>query len=318
QGIAFPTKKIIMEWQHKQAAGAGLYNLGNTCFLNSVVQCLTYTPPLANYLLSGEHGQQCRLENFCMMCIMETHIRKVLLSSVKAVQPRDIGNALMRIGDDLIYGRQNDAHEFLCCLRDSMQTACLGGNCSLDGPLQEKTIIHQIFGGRLTSRITCLSCSAVSDSVNTMMDIFLDITAASSLHVAMENFIRMETLAVFHCTSCDQVGNATKRSTIHRAPRVLTLCLKRYGWGSGKISNVLQYPEILDLRPYMSEAEGEPVLYSLYSILIHHDAGQENGHYFCYTKASNGQWYRMDDTDVAPCSLEVVLSQQAYLLFYIR
>lgn len=36
--------------------GAGLNNLGNTCFLNAVLQCLTYTPPLASFALDGQHA----------------------------------------------------------------------------------------------------------------------------------------------------------------------------------------------------------------------------------------------------------------------
>lgn len=48
-----------MKWERIYRIGAGLQNLGNTCFLNSTVQCLTYTPPLANYLLSKEHSRTC-------------------------------------------------------------------------------------------------------------------------------------------------------------------------------------------------------------------------------------------------------------------
>lgn len=59
QSILFPPEKICMDWRETQSVGVGLYNLGNTCFLNATLQCLTYTPPLANYMLSLEHGQSC-------------------------------------------------------------------------------------------------------------------------------------------------------------------------------------------------------------------------------------------------------------------
>lgn len=59
QKILFQGNRLTLKWERVFRVGAGLHNLGNTCFLNSTVQCLTYTPPLANYLLSKEHSRTC-------------------------------------------------------------------------------------------------------------------------------------------------------------------------------------------------------------------------------------------------------------------
>lgn len=59
QKVLFPMERLSLQWERVYRVGAGLHNLGNTCFLNATVQCLTYTPPLANYLLSREHARNC-------------------------------------------------------------------------------------------------------------------------------------------------------------------------------------------------------------------------------------------------------------------
>ncbi|NXU44351.1 UBP42 hydrolase, partial [Drymodes brunneopygia] len=287
QRTHFPPEKICMNWRQKRRPGAGLYNLGSTCYLNVILQCLTYTPPLANYLLSRQHSRFCHQQGFCMMCIMEDHVRKVLYSSASAIRPRAVIRDLKYIGEfkpDI----PGDAYEFLRCTLNAMHRACLNGSSDLDVSSQETTVIHQIFGGFLRSRVTCLSCNAVYDFYKAFLDVLLKIKGASSLTSALDEFVRLKQIegrTFFKCRKCKKKVTATKMITVHHAPRVLTMCLARADdRTSKKISQVVEYPEYLDLRPYMSDTAGQPLLYSLYAVVVHTGPTCLGGHFFCFTK----------------------------------
>ncbi|XP_058299523.1 inactive ubiquitin carboxyl-terminal hydrolase 17-like protein 7 [Hylobates moloch] len=72
------------------------------------------------------------------------------------------------------------------------------------------------------------------------------------------------------------------------------------------------------MQPYMSQQNTGPLVYVLYAVLVHAGWSCHNGHYFSYVKAQEGQWYKMDDAEVTASGITSVLSQQAYVLFYIQ
>ncbi|KAL5973932.1 hypothetical protein ACLOJK_030591 [Asimina triloba] len=120
---------------------------------------------------------------------------------------------------------------------------------------------------------------------------------------------------------CSDYVKAWKRLTVHQAPNILTIALKRFQSGRfGKLNKRVTFPEMLDLGPYMSESGNGTDLYRLYAVVVHVDMLNASffGHYICYTQDFCGNWYRIDDCKVMKVELEEVLAQGAYMLLYSR
>ncbi|KAK8656629.1 hypothetical protein V6N13_098574 [Hibiscus sabdariffa] len=305
--------------------GAGLENLGNTCFLNSVLQCLTYTEPLVAYLQSGKHQNSCRIAGFCALCAIQKHVNRALQSTGRILAPNDLVSNLRCISRNFRNSRQEDAHEYMVNLLESMHKCCLPSGVSSESPsAYEKSLVHKIFGGRLRSQVKCLQCSYGSNTFDPFLDLSLEIVKADSLLKALKNFTTAELLdggeRQYQCQRCKQKVKAIKQLTVYNAPHVLTIHLKRfraYDFGQ-KIDRKVEFGSTLDMKPFVSGSNEGDLKYTLYGVLVHCGWSTHSGHYYCFVRTSSGMWYSLDDNRVVQVSERTVMEQKAYMLFYVR
>ncbi|KAL6529774.1 Ubiquitin carboxyl-terminal hydrolase 25 [Orobanche gracilis] len=315
----------------------GLRNLGNTCYLNSVLQCLTYTSPLANFCLRQLHSSVCdskaRKQKECPFCILERRIALSLNSDAASDAPLKINSYLRVYAEHFRAGRQEDAHEFLRYVIDACHNTCLrikklqqqqrgkanGGNISWSA----ETVVKEIFGGALQSQVKCLSCGVESNKIDEIMDISLDILHCGSLREALQKFFQPEVLDgnnKYKCDNCKKLVAARKQMSIHQAPNVLVVQLKRFeGMSGGKVDKSIAFDETLVLSSHMSKGnkDAHPE-YNLFGTIVHSGFSPDSGHYYAYIKNATGRWYCCNDSYVSVSTLQEVLSEKVYLLFFSR
>jgi len=72
----------------------------------------------------------------------------------------------------------------------------------------------------------------------------------------------------------------------------------------GKLNKPIQFPEILDLAPFMS-GTSDLAIYRLYGVVVHLDTMNAafSGHYVCYVKNFQSRWFKVDDSVVCQVSI---------------
>ncbi|XP_074496270.1 ubiquitin carboxyl-terminal hydrolase 2a isoform X2 [Sebastes fasciatus] len=334
----------------KSAQGlVGLKNLGNTCFMNSILQCLSNTHSLRDYCLHNSHRRDLNNNSRTNTALMEEFAKLLQTmwtsSSSEAVSPSEFKTQIQRYAPRFVGYNQQDAQEFLRFLLDGLHNEVNRVTVRPRGTVEdfdhlpdeekgkkmwnkylerEDSKIVDVFVGQLKSSLTCSHCGFCSTVFDPFWDLSLPIAKGYgevSLMDCMRLFTKEDVLDGDEkptCYRCKARRRCTKKFTIQKFPKILVLHLKRFSEArrTSKLSTFVNFPmKDLDLREFSSENSTNAV-YNLYAV-SNHSGTTMGGHYTAYCRNPNsGEWYTFNDSRVTPMSSSQVRSSDAYVLFY--
>jgi ubiquitin carboxyl-terminal hydrolase 36/42 len=201
-------------WKKVSRVGPGFFNQGNSCFLNSTLQCLMYIPPLVQIF---QYHRREALKNIkddaqpkAIMLMFDSLINEVWSTKHNnaTISPRSMFGNLRRVGKQFRPFRQEDAHEYLRQLLDFMHEEVLKANGIKisQGKIAETTVFSRTFGGELCNKLSCSRCGYSSETFNHFQDLSLEINAGiSSVKDAIASFTKPEFLShgnEWNCSGC--------------------------------------------------------------------------------------------------------------------
>uniref|UniRef100_A0A3Q3L255 Ubiquitin carboxyl-terminal hydrolase n=1 Tax=Mastacembelus armatus TaxID=205130 RepID=A0A3Q3L255_9TELE len=174
--------------QSERSGLCGLSNLGNTCFMNSAVQCLSNIPPLTEYFLKDKYTDELNEDNPLGMKgeIARAYaelIKQLWSGKYSYVTPRPFKTQVGRFAPQFSGYQQQDSHELLAFLLDGLHEdlnrirkkpyiQLKDANGRPDKVVAEEawenhikrndSIIVDIFHGLFKSTLVCPVCSKVS------------------------------------------------------------------------------------------------------------------------------------------------------------
>lgn len=327
----------------------GIINIGNTCYMNSILQCLNNLNVFSQD--DSIFLKHCTIlsekNNFNLMKEWLLLIKDINSEEKKNVDPKKFMNCFIHEIKQNNYFfqsfNQNDSSEFLNIFLDLLHK-CIEYKLNIEysGEIKNKYdkiavdsinrwkdmfnnnysyIIKKTYN-QLLSIINCPECNYITQSHDPLQIITLDIKDETTLYELFDSYTNIHNIdndCIWKCDRCKKNVNPYIKNSFWNLADILIIQLKRYSINGNKISKnntYIEYPNILDMDNYTLNYFGNNNKYQLQSLSIQ-NGGLNGGHYYSICK-ENRKWICYNDTQVSEISEQKTFNNNPYCLFYKR
>lgn len=278
----------------------GIKNQGGTCYLNSLIQTLLFTPEFREELFSlGPDELGCLADKDkpeAKVRVIPLELQRLfahlLLANEQTASTTDLTDSFGWTNNEET--AQQDVQELnriLFCALESSLVGTLGSS-----------LIHRLYHGTLVNQITCKECGNISERQEDFLDLTVSVRGVSGLEEALWNMFVDEELFegnnLYRCSRCDQLVRAAKSAKLRKLPPFLTISLLRFNFDFAKCERYKEtgsyvFPLNFNLRAFCEQSNlpDSEYSYELFSVIIH-KGGCYGGHYHVYIKDLDqlGHW----------------------------
>ena len=324
----------------------GLTNLGNTCFMNSIIQCLSSNTEFIKLFLTNNYKEDLntRIPDYKLLEQWILLVRG-LYNKNAIVTPTSFHRCIQHLsiekGNHTFSGfMQNDSQEFLQFLIEALHNSMskkvimnITGTptseidkMAVDAYTSWKLYfkndyskIIEMFYGQFISNIETLEdISFHSKTYDPFSNISLEIPILNkkiNIYDCLDLFTTKEPLDEFKQHKED-MRKYTKNIRLWSTPTYLIIFFKRFNKKGLKKIDLIDFPITgLNLNKYVAGYDQDNNIFDLYAI-SNHSGDLHGGHYWAYTKNYDNQWYKFNDSHVTLKDPNELITDSAYCLFY--
>ncbi|KAG8125262.1 putative Ubiquitin carboxyl-terminal hydrolase 37-like protein [Naja naja] len=260
---------------HPQQQLQGFTNLGNTCYMNAILQSLFSIQSFANDLLK----QSIPWKKVPFNALLSPEVKKELLKKVK--------NSISATAERFSGYMQNDAHEFLSQCLDQLKedmeklnktwkSEPISSEDNLSGRMSDDFSATKVYTCPVIANlefevqhsIICKMCGETVTKREQFNDLSIDLPRrkkllpSRSIQDSLDLFFRAEEIE-YSCEKCSG-KSALVTHKFSRFPRVLILHLKRYSFNvvlslNHKVGQQVVIPRFLTLQSHCTESTRPPL-----------------------------------------------------------